>query len=411
MRVIRDANRLVVCNKPGTKVRTKIGALSLTYPLFGGTIDACGLFRFENMGAFYLGTLLPESHPKRAEMALNEGTLNSLLDVLGAFVDPNDVFEQSSGITGFTLKPTPEALSRFVFFGASSSLYPNMPDEDLVNADSQTNAFIRDVIEPASTSVCPKNALGVHQCASGADTLRLRDPNSMFAWERFGFHDYLRPLLTVFANEACTADLSYCDKLDFTGEQFFLDLASVLYRHWPGPDHGPECDKSGSPQTNPRYCSEAGGNLYEPILKDVFESDLIPAVVRLSGVAATQSKVTVARGPSAGDVWSGADVMEKLVRVLFSQPYSLAEGVVDRAGSASAKWVDGSFQPQATPFSLLADAFHGIDQRFEAVGDPTRRSMWKVARSQLVDELLAVDGVGENAHFRNRAAPRMAEEI
>lgn len=408
MRVIRDANGLKVCNKPGTQVHSKLFGLSLTYPLFGGTLDACELFRFENMGAFYLGTLLPPSHPKRATMKIDDGFLSTVLDFYGNFGDPGEIFESSSGIVGFTFQPTAPALSRFVFFGASqSSLYPGMPDVDTQNQGSDTDEFIGGVIEPASSVVCPVNGDDVHQCASSQDVLRVRDANSMFAWEHFGFHDYLRPALTVFANESCTDDLLSCDVDDYTGEVYFMDLIGILYRHYPGPDHGPECSKTGSAQTNPKYCSEAGINRYEPILTEALQGDLVPAIVELSRVASDLSQITVQRGPSAGQVWTGADVMEKLVRVLFSQPYAAQRGVVDRAGSASGAWVDGTPQAQTTPFALFADALHRIDVRLDASGEPERKAMWKRARSHLVDELLAVEGTGSAARWKNPTTPRM----
>lgn len=410
LRVIADANRLVVCNKQGTVVHTSLG---IDYPIWpAGPLDACGLFRFENMGAFYLDTLLPDSHPKRATMKINDGTLNSLISFLNFIgMSADEMFEESSGIVGFTTKPTPQALSRFVFFGASSSKYPNMPDHDGQNQGGQTDDFITDVIDPASSAVCPKNGIGVHDCPSQDDTLRLRDPNSMFVWERLGFHPYLRPVLTVFANESCTADLSYCDQDDFTGEQLFLDLSSILHRHWYAADHGPECSSSGDAATNPKYCSGAGVNRYEPILKDAFAGDLVPALNALSQVTTAVSKVTVARGPKAGQVWTGGDVLEKLVHVAFSQQYAASVGLKTRQGQTQGHWVDGTTQPQVTLFNLLADAFHAMDQRFEAAGDPSRKAMWKRARSQLVDELLAVDGTGPGALFKNRATPKMLVSI
>lgn len=53
-----------------------------------------------------------------------------------------------------------------------------------------------------------------------------------------------------------------------------LDLY-VFWKHYPGPDDGDECSKSVA-QTDPRYCSEAGLNRYEPIIDKAMRSDLIP---------------------------------------------------------------------------------------------------------------------------------------
>jgi hypothetical protein len=121
-------------------------------------------------------------------------------------------------------------------------------------------------------------------------------------------------------------------------------------------------------------------------------------------VATQMSQITVQRGPSAGQVWTGADVLEKLTTILFSQDYAKQVGMVDRQGNAKAAWVDGTPQSQLTVFTLFADALHKIDTRFQnsSLADAqTRQGQWKLARSQLVDEFLAVDGSGKAAAFHN----------
>jgi hypothetical protein len=427
---IHDANGAKACNKQGAKVHASYGGFKISYPFFD-SFDECELFTFENLAVTYLGSILPEDHPKRTELKLKSDFLSGLMAALGAFGgNPDDVFQESSGIDGLTLHPSPPALNRLVFFGADSDLYPNMPDHDFVNEDSQTNKFISGLIEPVSPSVCPQKPNGVRQCEDKKDVLRIRDANTIFLWERYGFYDYLRPLVTAFANESCEEDLSSCDLEDSTGEQIFIDIVEVLNRHWPGKEHGPECDKSGDAASNPRYCSEAGVNTYEPILAEAFAGDIVPALVEFSKIAREISVITVKRGEEAGDVWTGAEVLERTLKVLFSTGYATSVGMVDRKGSASTTWVDGTPQAQLTGFSLFADALHGLDARFDAACSCTglsgqelidcdanygacrvdaeeRKGQWKRARSQLVDQFLAVEGTGPEARFKNAATPKM----
>src|SRR6185369_15953925 len=84
----------------------------------------------------------------------------------------------------------------------------------------------------------------------------------------------------------------------------------------------------------------------------------------LSKVATEASKITVKRGPHAGDTWTAAQVMEKLVKILFDQDYAKSMKVVDRAGKSGATWVDGTPQAQLTPFTLFADGLHSMDLRW-----------------------------------------------
>lgn len=418
--LIHDADGGAACNKEGGKVKARLFGLTVTWPLIGSYTE-CELFQFDRLATFYLDSILDPNHPKRSLLNIKSSTLNGIMNALGAFgQDPNAMFEDSSGITGLTLHPSPPALSRLMLFGASQSLYPSMPDHDSINEQTKTNDFISSVIEPVSKASCPQNGNGVLQCPTSAGTLRVADRNSIFLWERLGFYNYLRPVVTAFANDSCAPDLSSCDTTNVSGEQIFVDIVNVLNRHWPGKDHGKECSKTGTAKTNKEYCSEAGINTYESLLADAFRTDIIPALHELAKVATQISKITIKRGPSAGQTMSGAALIEKMTRILFDPAYAKAVGMVDRKGSATATWVDGTTQPQLTVFNLFADGLHKMDVRWTetckdlsgkeqaaCTADAARRlGQWKRARSQLVDEFLAVDGTGTSAKFHNASTAR-----
>jgi hypothetical protein len=409
LQLITDANGGPACNKNGAKVAAKIGGASLSWPLLGNSYNECELFKFDNLAVFYLDSLLPANHPKRSLLNIKPGDLNTILNLLGVFVSKDDLLQQSSDINGLTLHPEPYALNRLVFFGASSSNYPGMPDEDLINKGQQVNKFVSGTIEPISCAWCPPDGAGVPTCQDKSGTVRVRDPNTIFLWERFGFTDYLAPVVEALANTSCAPDLSSCDLADTSGEQIFGSLVSVLNRHWPGPDYGAECSKT----SKDTYCSEAGVNRYEPLLADAFVADIVPALHEFAQVATQLSKITVQRGPNAGQTWTGAQVMAKMTEILFSQDYAKAHNIVDRKGKAGTTWTDGTPQAQLTVFNLFADGLHKMDQRFaDACKNATdmaacladvesRKGQWKRARSQLVDEFLAIDGSGSASKFKN----------
>lgn len=411
LQVIHDANRASTCNKQGALIHTNLG---IDWPIWpAAPYNECELTRFANEAVFYLDSNLPATHPKRSQMVLM-GAINDILSIGSDFgIDPDTVVEGSSGIQGLGLHPESYALTRLLFFGAESDNL-TMPDLDpnYATLNAQTDQFIHDLIEPAGGLPCAQDANGVNTCTSPSTTLRVRDKNTMFAWERLGFLTYLKPVIRAFADQSCTADESACDASDISGEQLLVDMFDELNFHWPGADHGDECSNSGDKTSNPIFCAQSGLNRYEPLLGDALRTDLIPALNAFAEAAKDLSNITVQRGPHAGETWTGTQVLEKVTRVLFDQTYAQMNGMVDRNGNASAHWVDGTPQAQLTPFTLFGDALHNIDTTFANTSDgAARQAMWKRARSLLVDEFLSVDGEGTSAQFHDRAFPKTLSTI
>lgn len=418
LRLLHDVDGGPACNKAGARIAL---SGSLSWPIWPAPAYAeCELLQIQNLAQFYLDSMLPPNHPRRTAFQLKSATLNDVMAFLGNFTDPGVLLQSMSGIKGLTLQPSTPALTRLVFFGATSDLYPAMPDLDLVNRDKGTDRFIRELLEPVSPVYCPPDAAGVPVCADKAATLRIRDGNTAFALERFGMMGYLRPVVTAFANASCPRGAPSCDKTRDGGELLFLDLLQVLNRHYPGSDHGQEC----STTDRGRYCSEAGLNRYEPIVADAVRGDLLPALHEFAKVATQQSAIPVKRGPKRGENWPLSKAIEKLARILFDPTYAATTNMVDRRGNTATTWVNGSPQPQLTGFSLLADAFHKVDVRFATACDcigfagrsladcrakraacgadaAQRKGQWTRARSQLVDAFFGVDGEGPSASFRN----------
>ncbi|NUP09320.1 MAG: hypothetical protein HOW73_24980 [Polyangiaceae bacterium] len=398
LQLIYDASGARTCNKDGAVVNASLFGIDLEWPIFGDPYGPCELMQMEDLAAFYFGAVLDPSHPKRSEFKLKDNALNDIMDALGFAASPDEMFEESSGITGMTTHPSTSALMRLVYFGARSDHYPNMPDHDSLNEGGKTDTFIYGMLEPVATQLCNGNIL----CDGPDQTLRIRTRNSMFAWERRGFLDYMRPVVTAFANVSCSEDVSICDTESIRGERMLLDMMETFWRHYPGPDHGSECDHN-VPKDDPRYCSAAGLNRYEPIIEKAMRTDIIPALHEFAVAAHEVSKITIERGPNAGQTLTGSEILEITTKILLSQDYSAQTGLKDRKGIKTAKWVDGTVQNQVTPFNIMTDALHQMDVSFDGAEDgEIRKAQWKRARSQLVDVLLATEGTGENTRFKIR---------
>lgn len=446
MQIIYDSTRTTACNKAGAKVYLEAEALgmvglSLVYPDDGifnvlcwgdnakkNPLDWCDVYRIEDLTQFYLQSLIEDDPKLPPELNKHKATLDvrdKCLNSMDWATDMDEAFEMSSAITGLTTHPTHTALNRLVFFGADSNAPPNMPDLDLMRLDEgtvnwQVNRFISGLQEPMGTPACPKNAAGVNVCASPSDTLRVRNPGTLFLWEQFDFAKANRPVLYTFYKH---------DR-----EDLFAELIDVVYFHMQADDHGGVCSKTGSwdrddPGFNPRYCAESGLAKYEPMMAEQLQTDLIPAVHALLQVVDAQrvqsTRYRAAQGLAVER--RGTEVMSAMTRLLFDpemagerdiryhDTWNCVQGKCEvvTPGERSTVWSDGvTVKPQTTPFDMMAEALKRIDERFESANDFTaedrdaRRAEWRKARSQLVDRFLAVDGEGASAHFRNPAVPK-----
>ncbi len=398
MQLISDARGAKTCNKEDAKVVASLG-ITVEWPLTGG-YSQCELFEINDLALFYLRSMLPPAHEKRSEFDLKDDVLLDIMDFANTFISPDQMFEDSSGIEGMTLHPTSKALNRLVFYGAQSDQFPNIADLDLVGFGGKTDTFIHKLMEPVGTNVCAPGPNGLPQCPQ-ADLLRMRDANTIFALEKRAMQEYLEPLIRTFANVGCTGDGSGCNVPERRGEDMFLDILQILSKNWNGPDHGAECSES-LPKTDPRYCTGAGLNRYEPILDKALRSDLLPALHEFARAAHDVQRITIKRGPRAGEVVTGSALLEHVTEILFSREYATRLQLADRFGNRTTTWADGTPQAQLTVFTLIADALNRFDDAFQSTDENfARKGPWKRSRSQLVDAFLAVDGEGTSARFRN----------
>ena len=316
LQLIADCNGGPACNRSGAYASLLAGGIASRYPLSGSDAECQMLDFTPNLGALLADSLLPSTHPKRFEMLFADTGLDDLIQTLGldTGMTPDQLFQSSSDILGFTTHPSPVALDCFFFFGANaSSAFPNMPDLDVANQGTQVDSFIGNMFDPVSILQCPPDGNGVPTCATDAQTLRIHDRGAVFALEAVSLGDFLAPLALSAANASCSGPS--CNLASFTGEIDDLQALTVLGYHWPAANHGAECTLG--PLGLPAGCSGAGLDSYEPTLADVLDGDLVPAVNDLANTLAQIQQLTLVRGPSAGSTVTGAQVVEALAQILF----------------------------------------------------------------------------------------------
>lgn len=418
MQLLHDANGLSVCTKDGAIAHVslewpsgsgiKINVDYPTNPLSGlmcafvgqsapKRLNQCGVLRFDNVAALLLDVALG-----RAKFEVRDKCLDALMkSPLSAIVGGVDKFlEDASGIKGFSTKPTVAGVGRMVFFDTAHDGLPG----DTINA--KTNKFLNGVLDPVPTMVCPATpftdpsdgkVMNLRKCASFADTIRGRDNNDIFPLELMDFVGSVGPLAAAFA--------------DNNQPLLFVELFDTMHRHWGSTKQSKvECDPT-VPKTNARWCSQDGAVTYEALLAEMLETDLFPTLYEV--VRALQAiKVphcdtfSGAACTKAHDI-DGVAALAEAVRVLVD-PARVA-GLTDRRGKQTVTRNDGTANPQVTPVYLFIDALKAIDKAFEPAAD--RLKPWREARSELVDQLFAVDGAKADAKFKNPAIGKILPKI
>ncbi|MDB4946620.1 MAG: hypothetical protein JWP97_6154 [Labilithrix sp.] len=409
--LISDTTGVTACNKNDAVVHAELGGINI--PSFGLKWKECEVFKIENLAAFYLDSMANAQQYDTG--TVKRGTIYMRPGVLRAASGPG-LIENSSGIqgmwpdTGSTIAPTPKFLNRLVFFD--------------VNGDTQnakTKLFVKDLQgEFMGTSVCPERIIddpspgaadarsdgkirGLRSCADG-QWLQQRGPYTLFTWENFGFYDAMRPLLGAFVKHG--------------REDLFLQISNATYKHWPGAEATTdECRLPGNVQ-----CPRSGMNSYSALIAEAFAGDALPAIVELAkaleNLPIQRCDATDAKGncTKVTNV-TGIDVAAAATRAMTDADYAKTTlQLEDRKGNVTAKRNDGTTTPQVTPMLLLTNALGGIDLAFDTYeaqnpGDTARRANWRRARSQLVDQFMAVSGAKATSQFANPTMPKMAPVI
>lgn len=361
LNVISDS-QVSQCNKQGAKL-SLIGLGIATY-------DACQFFSIPNLAVFYTqsiayakdanGNIICEDNGgqfdgtrtattgagcaaygagwrPRPKADFHYNWNNGLSNTTAvALLGGDHYVETQAGITGFRTHPTPEALNRVLFL-------------------DPTPQTIQDTADPM------RDKWGRLYKEVHAGTLPV--------WEKNNFYAEIRPVVQAFA--------------DANQEQTFVDILSVLHKHWASPTSTTtqHADPNGA-----NYTYGSNGVSWEPFIIAVLQTDLYPA---LTQSAAELVSVTA----------NGKPMTQIAARAAAYLTTPLA-GLTDRRNNPTGKTADGQTVPVLTPWNLIADGFVGKRRRLASAG-MIGSAMWTDSIHELADILMRGDQDANGWHFRN----------
>lgn len=360
--LIDGMNGVRMCNRQGAALTIRVNlstravdphcdtAASNCVELSIGNFDECELFEIPNVAEAFTLSILG-----RYELVLKPRLLQLAQDAadrIGLNIDL--IIEQASDIRGLTRHPTPQALSRLMFWGLSRG---------------ERNEFNSPFVGALFAPVLDRNGDDVISTYQG----------TIFAWETPGFFEGMRPVLEVW-NEPQF-------RLDVRGNYTFGEFISTVYRHWPTRQH------FRTQRTDPRasdFNYQENARSYEPIIAE-----------GLGAGRLVENLVRAAQTLDAFDAGGGRDGLDVLsdTTTLLLDP-AATSGLRTRDGRTNVPWNDGSTSHAVTPLVLLIEALSNIDETFERV--PERRDALHAGRDRIARQLLHASPLGEGYRFDNR---------
>jgi hypothetical protein len=445
--LIHDTDGVTTCNKPGAIVIAQgIPLLGTANVCSGGLcslgsqpFQECAVFKIENLAKFYLDSIVGKATLNFRSDFLKSGILGIGAATVSLVEDSSQIGYSSSDPTdinneyGFwdattakTFRPRPQWLNRLVFFDQTTNTQSsdplNITQQFLANLNGPHIASSVCTPRPPLTDPCltssdcqdatdidPNGITGLFDCTNQPnDWLDVRGKDTIFVWEQFGFYEAITPLLNAFINHG--------------REDLFIALMETLYRHWADAQGtADECTLSVDPTQKYRQCTKDGIETYEPLLVQDFQGDIVPA---LNHLEPSLESITVphctATNPAtnlctAEQKYDGITVLANATRALVDPSQALAIGLTDRHGVVTGLRNDGTTNPQVTPVYLLTGALNNMDAAFanQVNTDPSddRFAQWRLARSQLVDQFLSVNGTGAGSTFANVAIPKFVPTL
>jgi hypothetical protein len=367
----------------GAKLCSKAGATVNVYGIGVATYDNdCELYQIDSLAKFYVQSIArvwdPEAnsgngaYTPKAKFPLNlkwplTWASRSLMD---------STLESESGITGFTTRPTTEALNRVIFFEKTPDFITSLQDDPIcVDGDKVKTAHAGTIM---------------------AWEVKARDlnftPTGAYNPDESLFYQSLRPIINAFAK--------------YNAEGLFLDLVSVLYHHWSS-DQAAECQYSNP--TAPRFCFGDGAYRYEPLVAAVLDPLNASAYPDAPAYAFDLMPALHATAPVLGDLKlaDGRSARPELVR-LAGWLMNPQAGLTHRDGTAQVTYDrlfpdDGHDSRQQgsenlSGYELLASALKAKRQALASAGE--NATAWSSSTSNLVDLFLTVDPTVHQ--FQNR---------
>lgn len=362
LHLISDSNGASMCNKQDGKV--KFSGITLK------TYDECELVQVDNLATFYVqaiayrrqnGSFVCENgsnatrnasgYYRCSDGARPEGKARFDFNWNLAFgYQPSDAMIQDlTTIDGFKTHPTPEALNRVLFL--------NPPPQ-----------AISDLMDPAETKY------GQQYQSVHAGTLPV--------WEKDNFYDQIQPVVQAFA--------------DRNAEQLFVDLMTVLHKHWASRQSDPTHQFNLPNEAGYVWGSNAVS--YEAAIVEILERrETLPDRGNLMDALHYTAPVIngiTARGKSSVTILTNA------ARYMMTPQ----NGLKNRRGDTTSETIEGDAITTLSPWQLIADAYALKRERLAIAG--AEGEAWQRSTGNLMDVLVRgrpVVGVGwgfKNPRFR-----------
>ncbi len=377
--MIDGLNRTRICNKDNAVLTTPTAIGDLTFPVGGGSYEACDLIEIPDAIEIYLRAALGTGKINIKDAMVT--VLASLGQAIGITGSIGDVQEQASQITGFRDSISAPAAARFLF--------------------APRNKFLSDLFDPAPHR--QGGAIAVYE-TYGLFPMENKDPVA----DGESFLSAGIPLMKAFDEH----ELRDANGV-LTDHYLFGDLLSAMHTHWPS-KHDQPCaaiapGDEGCVQsvdaTAPFYVPGTNVVSYEELLTQSFlDEDYVGILQR---AAAKLSAIKV------GDKDGVTVLSDFATRLLTADPalktragigYTKTNTCVEVAGPACQG--TGHIIPQLTPLYLLLDALKEFDESWDA--DAQRSDAWHAGRSKLVDVLLTVDRSGALGAYQYKLTSRDA---
>ncbi|MET0287935.1 MAG: hypothetical protein ABW352_25825, partial [Polyangiales bacterium] len=398
MSLINALNGQKVCNKKGGIIKATTGIGELYFPAFmpDGYAE-CALAEIQDALEIYSQSVIGTAQINiKDDFASGLALFGSATGISGSV---GQIQEAGSEIKGFTEKPTPQALARFIF-APRSEWTNNLFGPQLTNYGVDVAQYERNGLFPIEV-VDEKTPLG-------------SSPSS--------FLTIGKSLIKAFDDkELRTAD-PLTGKTTLKDGYMFGNLLSVLHQHWPLKSTEP-CPEEftdenfGCTQSLDRnakfYAPQSGLASYEMLLAEAFDDEDFVGILSRASAALAKVKVATPGGEVDG-VKALGDFVQRLVtadpaikkwngdtttRTNLCRDDG-AGGCVDGVGKAIA---------QLAPIHLVADALHAMDQVWEA--EPERHEAWLQGRSDIIDQLLTTERSGSPGAYKYQLRDRTAYEI
>jgi len=375
--LVHDTNGARLCSKAGARVEV--------YGFGVATYDKeCEFYQIDSLAKFYLQSIARVWDPEvgrftpKARFPLNLKA--PLTWVSRELMDAT--LEDQSGITGFTTRPTTEALNRVIFVDPTPSLVTNLQDDPrCIDGDRIKTAHAGTIM------AWEARAKDFGFTPSGA-----YNPNESLFYQSF------RPIVNAFAK--------------YDEEGLLLDMISVLYHHW-STSRSAECQYADP--SAPRFCFGDGAVTYEPLLAAILNSHAASLYPDISPYAFDLMRVLTATASVLSDLrlTDGRAARPEMVRFAawLAEPHSeLRERDgntrlgYDRLVPQDGHDIRDTGWAPVSVLELLKGSLTAMSDAVNAAGE--RGEIFKQSLSDLADIFLEVDPTRH--HFTN---PRVAATL